>query len=175
MIDYLPSYEKKSGYFNELMTVGEKQVTNLSETIEDMNKQLLIDTATWALNIYEEELGIPTDVSKTYEERRSVIKSRIRGTGKVDAALIKLSADAYTNGDVEVSFNGKVVIKMTSYYGVPSNFDDLKEIMRDIIPAHLCIEYEYRYLLNKDIVNDNTTVGEFNELPLTYFAPIQVP
>lgn len=172
LIKYLPHYEQKSSVFHEILGAGELQIKAQENIINDIKKQLSIDTATWALDIFEKELGIVTPEGKKVQDRRAVIKSKWRGVGKADTMLIKLTADAYSNGNVEVDFRDKVHIKMTSYHGVPQNFKDLKRIMRQIVPAHLDIIYDYRYLLNKDVQNKET-IEEFNQLPLTHFAPIQ--
>lgn len=124
---------------------------NFKERIEMFRNQLDIDTATWALDIYEGELGITIDRTKPIDQRRSVIKSKIRGSGKIGAAQIKLVADSYTNGDVEVSLEQGIRIEFTSVFGVPANLDDLKVVLRTIVPAHLTIGYTFRYVLYKDL------------------------
>ena len=108
-------------------------------------------------------------MNKPLSDRRSVIKSKLRGSGKVDHIQIKLVADAYTNGDVVVSFNGHIVVKFTSNYGIPPNLDDVKNALEDVKPAHLAIDYEFRYLLIKDIHNV-LTLSEMEQAPLNKFA-----
>ncbi|MEC0107279.1 DUF2313 domain-containing protein [Paenibacillus taichungensis] len=128
---------------------------------DDWLLQLNVDTATWALAIYEKEHGIVTDVKKPLDERRSVIKSKMRGTGKIGAIQIKIVADAWSNGDVEVTLSpsgGTVIIQFTNVYGIPSNIPDLQAAVREIVPAHLAIEYQYKYY----------TYGEMKETGLTY-------
>ncbi|WP_110942905.1 putative phage tail protein [Inediibacterium massiliense] len=146
MLKYLPFYEQKSEIFHELMKVQGKELDQITLDLKDLERQLFIETATWTLDIYEKELGIQTDRDKTYEDRRSTIKSKWRGTGKVDRNLIKLVADAYTNGDVEVTFDGRINIIFTSVYGVPPNIEDLKNAIEEIKPAHLEILYEFLYI-----------------------------
>ena len=81
--------------------------------------------------------------------RRSSIKSRIRGFGSVNATLLKSVCESYVGGEVEVIESPavhKVTIKFIDARGVPSNVDDLKEAVAEIMPAHLVVEYSYRYL-----------------------------
>lgn len=117
----------------------------------DFIAQLSIDSATWALSIYEKELGLATNINKPLDDRRSVIKSKFRGSGNVTAEQIKLVADSYTNGDVEVTLVDGITIEFTSVFGVPANMDDLKKALREIIPAHLQINYTFRFVTYKDI------------------------
>ncbi|WP_242967936.1 putative phage tail protein [Tepidibacter mesophilus] len=169
MISYLPSYERKSKVINDVLTPIDLEFKNKDIDIDDLEKQLSIDTATWGLVIYEEESNIKTDITKSYEERRSVIKSKTRGNGKVDAKLIKMVVDAWTNGNVEVGFNGKLDIKFNSIYGIPSNLEDLRKALDDIKPAHLSIIYKFAYLLIKDIHNV-MTLNDIQNTKLNKFA-----
>lgn len=146
MLNYLPPFLRKSPIYQEIFNADEQQFTILNTSIDDIKAQLDIDTATWGLAIYEKEFGIKTDLSKPQAVRRSVIKSKWRGSGKVDSLQIKLVADAYTNGDVVVSFNGHIVVKFTAVRGVPQNLDDLKRVIEEVKPAHLAIDYQYTYL-----------------------------
>lgn len=165
----LPYYERSSKVFKEILDSEMMEFDNFNFKINDLEQQLNIDTATWALEIYERELNIKTILGKSLEERRSVVKSKLRGTGKVDAVLIKMVADAFTNGNVSVDFNGSIIIKFNSVYGIPHNLEDAKQAISDISPAHLDIIYEFAYLLIKDIHNMKT-LNEMEQITLNKFA-----
>jgi hypothetical protein len=169
LISYLPLFLRKSGTFQEIFRADEQQINSLTDAIADIRKQLVIETATWGLGIYEKELNIKTDLIKPFNDRRSVIKSKLRGSGKVDNIQIKIVADAYTNGDVIVNFNRHIVVKFTSLYGTPPNLDDLKNALEEIKPAHLNIDYEFNYLLIRDI-HGVKTLTEMEQIPLNKFA-----
>lgn len=160
---------RNSKVIQSVFTSEEQQFTLLNSSIEDIKKQLDIDTATWGLVVYEKELKIPTNLNKPLNDRRSVIKSKLRANGKVDSIQIKLVADAYTNGDVLVSFNGHIVVKFNSVYGIPPNLEDLKFAIEDVKPAHLAVDYEFNYLLIKEIHN-LMTLAEMEQIPLNKFA-----
>lgn len=145
LIEYIPSYEINSRMFQEIVNTEQIEFDNLNIAIEDLDKQLSIDTATWGLVIYEKELGIRTLLNKPLEERRSVIKSKWRGTGKVDRALIKAVVDAYTNGGVDVEFDGTIKVIFNDILGRPENMQDVYNAVGEISPAHLRIIYEYLY------------------------------
>jgi hypothetical protein len=83
------------------------------------------------------------------DDRRAAIKSRLRGTGTVTKTMLKSVCASYTGGTVDIiedSSAFKVQIVFTDIAGVPSNMDALQAVIRDIMPAHLLIEYVYRYL-----------------------------
>jgi len=142
---------RKDPLTNELSGSIGIALHDMDDRIDNFVRQLDIDTATWALTVYEKELGIAPDPLKPLEQRRSLIKSKIRGSGAVGAAQIKLVADSYTNGDVEVSLNHGIVIEFKSIFGIPTNIEDLKSVLRQIAPAHLNIKYVFRYTVYNDI------------------------
>ncbi len=165
-------FQRRSAIYKAIFDAEAGQFDNRDAAIEDLHRQLSIDTATWALAIYEYELGIVSDKNKPLSERRSVIKSKMRGTGKVDAALIKLVADSYANGDVEVTFDGNIRIRFTSVLGVPPNLPDLIAAIDDIKPAHLAVLYVYKYLLINQ-VHKVMTINQIQETKLNKFSPFR--
>lgn len=168
MIGYLPPYERKSNIFQEIFTAAGIELDTMDLTIEDVEAQLSVDTATWGLVFYEKDLKITPDLSKPYEERRSVIKSKWRGVGKIDRTLIKLVVDAFTNGDCEVTFDGKINITFTSVYGIPPNMTDVQKILSDIRPAHLGLLYIYIYMTWAEHDTYNKTWDQWDALNLTW-------
>lgn len=166
---YLPSFLSDNKTFTEIFNSEEQEFNSLGNKIEEVKAQLNVDTATWALDIYEKELGIATDYTKDLNYRRSIIKSRWRGTGKLDSTLIKIVCNAFTNGNVEVTFDGSINIKFNSIIGIPPNLNDLKNSLEQIKPAYLAIKYLFAYLLIKDI--DNVmTIGQLENITLDKFA-----
>ncbi|MBX4149499.1 putative phage tail protein [Paenibacillus lautus] len=159
---------RKDPLTNEINGSIGLSLDNFEVELNSLLAQLNIDTATWALSIYEKELGIRTDLNKPLDERRSVIKSKIRGTGKIGAAQIKIVADAYSNGNVEVTLEHGIRIEFTSTYGIPPNVDDLKRMVREIAPAHLSINYVFRFYMYGEMTATGMTYGQIKATGLTY-------
>ncbi|MED4599862.1 DUF2313 domain-containing protein [Paenibacillus validus] len=168
MIKQLQPFQRKSAVYKAIFDAKASQFENRAAAIADLQLQLSVDTATWALDIYEKDHGIPTDRSKPYSERRSVIKSKMRGTGKVDSVLIEITAESWTNGEVEVSFDGQIVIKFISEVGTPSGIDDLKKAIEEIKPAHLAVRYEYKYLSIADV--ESMTIDQLETITFDKLA-----
>lgn len=146
MLKRLQPYQRKSSVYKAIFDSEAGQFDSREAGVTDLQKQMSVDTATWALSIYESELDIPIDTSKSYEERRSVIKSKMRGTGKVDSALIELVVESWTNGEVEVSFsNSTITIAFTSTVGIPPNMTDVEIAIEEIKPAHLAVLYVFLF------------------------------
>ncbi|WP_233531068.1 putative phage tail protein [Paenibacillus alkalitolerans] len=148
MQDYLPRYYDDSAFVNGILDAEAIEIDSLKGEIQDVLDQFFIDTATWGLTNWERVCGITKDTTKTYAERRSVIKSKLRGIGIVTVNLINTVAESYNNGEVEVIESPSIytiTIKFVSTIGIPSRIDDIKNALREIIPAHLAINYEFKY------------------------------
>lgn len=172
MADYLPKYY---GDVTEAMNIIERESAEfeqLNADIKDVLDQYFIATATWGLSYWERVCNIATDESKPYDQRRSVIKSKLRGMGTVTVEMIKNVADSYTNGDVEVTednVNYTVVITFTSVIGLPPNVEDCQSALREIIPAHLGIDFVFRYLTIDEV--QAMTINEMQATLLEKFSP----
>lgn len=141
---------------------------DIQAAIDDLAAQNFFDTATWALAVYEKDLGIQAVGSD--ESRRSVIEAAWKSTGKVDIALLQAVADSWKNGEIEVKFiGGKIRIEFIGDYGVPSDLDRLKAAIDNTKPAHLAVIYAFRYLLIKDI-HEVLTINQMQQLKLNQFA-----
>jgi len=149
LIDYVPPYYNDLLESREILSAEDAEFERLNASIDDLLLQFNVSTATWGLREWERICGITTDASKTLGERRSNVKARLRGAGVVTAEHIKNVADGYYGGETEIIERNSeytIVVKFTSSYGVPSNLSDLQAVLREIIPAHLAIEYEFKFV-----------------------------
>ncbi|MED0686549.1 YmfQ family protein [Anoxybacillus ayderensis] len=172
LFQYLPNYYQDIREFQTLIGTENEEVEQLNVTIDEVLKQFYVDTATWGLAKWERICGIPVDESKPIDQRRSVIKSKLRGIGTVTVALIKNVAESWYNGEVEVTEQPSlytVKIKFVSKLGVPPNLADIQNALREIIPAHLAINFEFSYLLIKDVHNV-MTLSQLEATTLDKFA-----
>lgn len=172
MYDYMPTDYREINESSAIVDAESKEVKQVYDEISDVLDQFFIDKATWGLSQWERICDIPTDETKPYDQRRSVIKSQIRGIGTVTSELIKNVSDSYTNGEVNVSednVNYTVIITFTSIFGRPPNIDDTKKALRDIIPAHLGIDFQFRYYTIDEV--DAMTIDGIQAELLENFAP----
>lgn len=132
--------------------------------------KLHIDTADYTLDRWEKEYGIEVNSSKDIDFRKSVIKSKMRGTGTVTIKLIKEVAESYVNGGVDiVEHNDEFyfIVKFIGVKGIPPNLEDLKEEIENIKPAHLGVLYTFIYLTWDQYEVYNMTCAEWDILNLT--------
>ncbi len=172
LFDYVPSGYRELRESNEILSAEQAEFDRLYASIYDVLDQYFVDKATWGLAYWERVVGVETDESKPISERRSVIKAKLRGAGVVNAELIKNVAESWYGGETEVREENseyRIVVKFVSSLGIPSNMADVERALREIIPAHLDIGFEFSYLLIRDI-HEVKTLSEMDEIPLSHFA-----
>lgn len=179
MFDYLPKIYEDFRESRGMVESEAAEMERLNALIADILSQFYVDTATWGLTEWERICGLPIAVNYTnYDamaqnnvhystlegftwdeieskyvpsanERRSAVKSKLRGFGTMTHAKIAEICGAYTGGTVAVKeypAEYRVTIEFTDTTGVPANMETLQSVLRDLMPAHLVVEYLYRYL-----------------------------
>lgn len=149
MFDYMPKEYEDFRESRALVKTEAAEFERLHANIADVLGQFFIDTATWGLSRWERLVGVVTDESKPIDQRRAVVKSKLRGVGTVTVDLIKNVTESWYGGEVEVTQTPAeylVTVEFVSSYGVPSNLDDVERALRDIIPAHLQLAFKFRFV-----------------------------
>ena len=144
----LPWFYKGNITMQELQNLASKELGRLYYHLEDLINQLFIDTATWGLSIYEKELGLITNQSLSYEERRELIKAKLWGRGTTTKQMIKETAEAFSGGEVDVTeypAEYRFVVKFIGVKGIPRNMQGFIDMLEAIKPAHLAYEFKYTY------------------------------
>lgn len=172
LFSYLPAYYESSRIMQTDMNTKGTELDSLFGTLDEILQQFFVQTATWGLDRWEYELGIQNDWQKPIEQRRAVVESKLRGSGKFSGRLVKNVAEAYDGGKVNVTFQPQewsFTVEFIDTVGIPPNLDDLKAIIDEIKPAHMKVEYEFNYLLIRDI-HDVLTLHQMEQVPLLKFA-----
>lgn len=167
MMGCLPEYYESSRVIKIISQVRGEEIDKLRQALNETQGQFFINTSTWSLDDWEEELGLPLAPEQPESQRRAKIKSRIRGKGTCTIKIAKEVAESYENGAVEVVENHPqymVLIIFVDVYGVPPNINDLMAALRAVIPAHLEIQYQYRWTIYGDIKNWGLTYGDLKVL-----------
>ncbi|GIO93198.1 YmfQ family protein [Paenibacillus lactis] len=172
LFSYLPAYYETSRVMQSDMEAKGSEMDALYQALNEAADQFFVRTATWGLDRWEEELGIPTDRAKPMEQRRAVLESKLRGAGTFSGRLVKNVAEAYDGGAVEVTFQPgewRFTVQFVDTLGIPPNLEDLKAAIEEIKPAHLAVDYAFNYLLIRDI-HEVMTLDELGQMPLNKFA-----
>ncbi|MGP1568490.1 MAG: putative phage tail protein [Peptoanaerobacter stomatis] len=154
LMHYLPKYWHSIKEMIMLQESLGKEVGQLNCKLKDLFNQCFIETATWGLELWEKELNLQTNKNMLYSHRREIIKAKLRGTATTTKEMIENVASAFSNGEVKViEHNDRYYfeIKFIGTKGIPSNMQGLKDILEEIKPAHLGIEYSYTFTLWRDV------------------------
>ncbi|MGG1555009.1 putative phage tail protein [Paenibacillus ferrarius] len=171
MLNELPQFYESIYETRALVQTEGVEVDDLSTVLSGVVDQAFVDRATWGLSYWEEFLGIATDIAKPYDQRRSVIKSKIRGTGTVTVNLLKKVVSSYQNGEIDVVENPslyQITVRFSGILGSPPNIGDVYAAVSDIIPAHLEVVYTFRYLSVSEV--EALTIDQLEHTVLDYLA-----
>lgn len=171
MATYLPRFYETSKVMKAILQAEGTEFDNLRQAMNEVLDQFFVNTATWGLDLWEQELGIRSSAGKPADQRRAVIKSNIRGIGTVTINLVKNVAESYDGGTVEVIDQPALyqfTVKFVDTRGIPPNLDDLKVAIEAIKPAHLAVKYEFRYLIWDELDAKNLTWDQLDNKNVTW-------
>lgn len=124
------------------------QVGYLQHALEDGLDQCFLLTATWGLKRWEQLMGLPTNMTLTYEQRREILTAKLRGQGTPTKQNIREAAAAFSGGEVEVledNPNSTFIVRFIGVKGIPRNMQGFIDMLEEMKPAHLAYTFEYRY------------------------------
>ncbi|MCM2995930.1 YmfQ family protein [Paenibacillus cellulositrophicus] len=171
LFSYLPAYYEFSRVIRADVDAKGAEMDALYAALNETLEQFFVKTATWGLERWEAELGIPTDKTKPIDQRRSYVESKLRGSGKVSGSMIKNVAQAYDGGEVSVLISPgeyKITVTFIGTRGIPANLDDLKAVMEEIKPAHMSLEYKFTYLTWDELDKAKKSWDQTDALNLTW-------
>lgn len=103
----------------------------------DFISQIFPQTATWGLDMWEDEYGIVTDKSKTYEERRTYLMSVLYNTNPMTPYHIKKTVSGLTNLPCTVIENIEPNTFLVTIEGYCRNIQAVRNELNKKTPAHL--------------------------------------
>lgn len=169
LINNLHALYRQDEYIKEIFNSAGITLDNIESTMADIEQQYWLDTVTWGLSIWELILGIKANLNSSYEDRRSLVGAKWRGTGKADLYLLQVVANSWRNGSVLVEFvGGKIKLTFNGIYGIPTDLASLQAAIDDVKPAHLAIVYAFAYLFIADV--ESMTINELETVTLDKFA-----
>lgn len=168
LMKYLPDIYQDSTQMNDLQQSIGKEFGMLSYNIGELLNQMYVDTATWGLKLWEKQMRIQTDTSKSNTARREIIKAKLRGAGTTTKSMIKNTAMAFSGGDVDVieyPKESRFVIQFVGVLGIPPNMAGLIQSIEEIKPAHLSYSFKYTYTVWNNF--NNLKWNDINTKPWT--------
>lgn len=166
----LPKFILEIKEFKELLEAEDLELIKLSEYIKKIEKEILISSTDDLIARHEKIFAIiPTN--NILKDRVEFIKAKVSGIGTINNTFLKANALAYNCGEIKIIedfVNYLIKIKFVSIYGIPSNLENFKASMREIMPAHLDVAYQFSYMTWKEHDDYNKTWSEWDNLNLTW-------
>ena len=137
---------RKDNYIDNLMEVSGKELDGIENKIEQLGKEFFFDTMSHiGIAVLENQLDFET-TRNSIEGKREQLEARWKTAGKCNLELLKIIANSWRNGEVSVLFtNATIEITFISIVGIPNNIEALKRSLGEAKPAHLPINYTFRY------------------------------
>ena len=151
IINFINKIFRNDDIAKHIAKISQTELENIEIKITDIQNNIFLNSSSWGLDIFEKELNLEYIEDKTTDERKAIISAKWRGAGKLTLELIQDTVKAYTDNTVNIRFNGKIVIDFSNKIGIPKDVDSLKKTIEEIKPAHLGIDYIFRFRKWKDL------------------------
>lgn len=142
---------------NELFRSIESEYARLENEVKLTENQFFVILADKNIQNHEQDVGVSPDDTADLETRQGRVLSKLRGTGTVTKTMMKNVAASFVNGDIEITeYPSRYMfsVAFTSKQGIPYNLQDIKDMIEEIKPAHLAVEYIFTYRLWEDVKKD---------------------
>lgn len=147
-LEQMQEFQGASAQTAAIYAALEQQLGKARAAQDDFFAQLDLETATWALPMWERAYGLEVEESKPHAYRRERVKARMREQGTTTAAMLRNVAESFTNGAVEVEERPgerRVILWYGGTEQAPENVRNVHEAVEKIIPAHIIYSIAYHY------------------------------
>lgn len=155
LVEKMPNYYHQSEEVCAIEKAFGQAVDHALSDLEELLEQCFVDTATWALPLWEESVGIESEKEKDISYRRTRILSKLRGGGTITKAMLKNTIESFCNGEVDIleyPAEHRFEVKFLSTIGVPPNLSDVTQAIEEIKPAHLEYSYLILFVLHEELI-----------------------
>ena len=131
---YAPPFLAELREMAEIYRTQGYEVGQLQHDLEDLIDQCYIVTATWGLSRWEQMLGVATNMSLTYEQRREILMAKLRGQGTTTRKMIEDTAVSFSGGEVKViedNPNHLFIIQFIGIKGIPRNMQAFVSMLEE--------------------------------------------
>ena len=172
-LQQLPEFIRNDPWIQAIMLAGGEHLDQMAERILAIyNANDFDQLALKQVQYYEKIMGLSHNEGKPIADRRAAIRAKWATGQPPTLKGMQAICDAWQASGVVASYDAEtqtIHLKFVGELGIPPNVADLKQAVALAAPAHLAVNYDYRYLLIK-VVHNVLTIGEMNRMPLKYFA-----
>lgn len=168
---YLPDLYADESTLHGFADASGPEFDMMRAAIEGVLAQVFAPTATWALETWERELGLPIAPRVGDDERRSRVVARLRAHGTATHERIRTVANSFANGEVVVIEDYaayRVTLRFADVRGEPLNLGAVEAAIRTVLPAHLALVTERIYTTWVRVDALRETWDQFDARALTW-------
>lgn len=132
----------------ELISTLGREFDHVRGAVWSVLQQFFPQSATYAIASWEWENGLSIAPSMPLNDRRSRVLARLRGYGTTTMSRIRIVANSFENGTVEVIPDPNrytLILRFADVHGEPPNLSALVDAIKLILPAHLFLKIERTY------------------------------
>ena len=148
LMSILPDFYYENDTMTELQDILSGMTDSAEAALAKVIDEKFINTASDTLERREVILGLTVQKNQSLATRREKIKAKLLSSGTTTVEMIKEICEQFSNGAVDVTednSNYNVIITFVGTIGVPPGLQELEKAVRQIIPAHLSVNYVYIY------------------------------
>lgn len=139
--EQVPAYHYVSEQSKALIDSLEDASLEAKAALEDVMAQFFVDTATWGLALWEQQVGIKVDNKLPLAARRVAIKRKLVACGNTTAEMICALAEMLTGYEAKVEVHDDYSFSL-SFWSEQDHFAtidtaELQAVVEQIKPAHL--------------------------------------
>lgn len=139
--ELVPGYHLACAQSRALIETLADASLDAKAALEDVMDQFFVETATWGLDLWEQQVGIDTDRGLSHESRRGAIKQKLVASGNTTAEMVRQLAEAITGYEARVIVNQDYSFSL-EFLGEKNELADidvegLRSVVEQIKPAHL--------------------------------------
>lgn len=157
-----PIYEKSKIMKSIFEAIGnELDISN--KYVEEIKNQLFPQTATWAISIWEQRLGLTTNKDESIEKRRGKVIAKIQSKYIITPERMAFIIKNYTGTDVLIVENvAPYTFKIVINIDCLEDTLELKTIVKKIKPSHLSWIPDFTFnFINNEIFDVPKTINRF--------------
>jgi len=131
---------------------GKLSETILAPALQLARELLLDDMSLQQLQIEERLCGIVPPSGAAIADRKAAVAARWKTGGSMSLAQLQAICNSWKNGYVKADYiDNRLKMQFVGEFGIPEDLDGLKAALEDARPAHIPIDYLFRYLLVREV------------------------
>jgi hypothetical protein len=167
-----PGYYQASKIYAAILGTWANEMYARGSNLEDLINQLYIQTATWALDLWEKEYTVISNIGDSYEVRRARILAKVQGLGTFNPEEARGLANSYSRGKSAeyLAMPGQYRFRTRHEVDDLIDYDGLRIAFEEMKPAHLrhIIGLLIRLVMGPNMVKTEDITQKLTEAYLTY-------